>query len=60
MSGFLLVGVCAATGIAWDPSTAADVRGSSAPVTGVPWSAGPDAGPGTPAPATPEPARSPT
>lgn len=50
-SGFLLVGVCAATGIAWDPFTVADARGTSAPVIGVPWSTGPGATPGAPSPA---------
>ncbi|MFD3325126.1 endo-1,3-alpha-glucanase family glycosylhydrolase [Streptomyces sp. NPDC058701] len=60
VSGFLLVGVCAATGIAWDPSSAAGVRGSSAPVIGVPWSTGPDAAPGTPVPTAPGPDQSPT
>ncbi|MFD3544268.1 glycoside hydrolase family 71 protein [Streptomyces sp. NPDC058655] len=44
LAGFLLVGVCAATGVAWDPFTAAPARGGSAPVIGVPWSSVPTAG----------------
>lgn len=36
LSAFLLVGVCAATGIAWDPRTAADGRAASGPGAGDP------------------------
>ncbi|MFJ8016171.1 glycoside hydrolase family 71 protein [Streptomyces sp. NPDC096339] len=41
--GFLLVGVCAATGIAWDPFTAAQDQAGKAPAAaiGTPWSVGP-------------------
>ncbi len=50
ISAFLLVGVCAATGIAWDPFNGTSTQGGSAPEVGVPWTAGPD---GTPAPGEP-------
>ncbi|MFD5506654.1 glycoside hydrolase family 71 protein [Streptomyces sp. NPDC127051] len=50
-AAFLLVGVCTAAGIAWDPFTA-DARqdAASAPAIGTPWAAGPDTGTGGPAP----------
>ncbi|MET9319654.1 glycoside hydrolase family 71 protein [Streptomyces sp. NPDC003038] len=60
ISGFLLVGVCAATGIAWDPFTAASPQGGSAPGTDVPWSTEPGAAaaPGASGPAgTPDPGK---
>ncbi len=60
LSGFFLVGVCAATGIAWDPLSAGAVRSGPAPSVDVPWSAGPgDApGPAASAPAaTPQPTK---
>ncbi|MET9883424.1 endo-1,3-alpha-glucanase family glycosylhydrolase [Streptomyces sp. NPDC006430] len=62
LAGFLLVGVCAATGIAWDPFTAGSRRNDAAPQIGAPWSAGPDAGPVPSASGTPEqsPATSPS
>ncbi|MFJ6792963.1 glycoside hydrolase family 71 protein [Streptomyces sp. NPDC091268] len=40
ITAFLLVGVCAATGIAWDPFTVADRHDRSGPRIGEPWSAG--------------------
>lgn len=57
LSAFLLVGVCAATGIAWDPSDATSARGGSAPEISVPWSSGPG---GSPLPGDPAPAASPS
>ncbi|MFG2981224.1 endo-1,3-alpha-glucanase family glycosylhydrolase [Streptomyces sp. NPDC048258] len=60
ISAFLLVGVCAATGIAWDPFNGASSQAGSAPGSGVPQSAGPgSAVPGGSAPATPQPSDSP-
>lgn len=58
LSGFFLVGVCAATGIAWDPRDAASVQGASAPggePPAAPATAGATAAPGeaTPSPAEP-------
>lgn len=65
LSAFLLVGVCAATGIAWDPRTVADAQAGPAPVPGgsrpgtpgdspAPAASGPAAtGPATPAPQSP-------
>ncbi|MEU6759402.1 endo-1,3-alpha-glucanase family glycosylhydrolase [Streptomyces sp. NPDC046685] len=58
ISGFLLVGVCAATGIAWDPRNGAPAQGASAPGADVPRSTGPDAAPGSTAPAAPSPQNS--
>ncbi|MFI5979390.1 glycoside hydrolase family 71 protein [Streptomyces sp. NPDC051555] len=65
VSGFLLVGVFAATGIAWDPFSAGPRPDRSAPDIGAPWSTGPgDHGrspgaPGSGAPdASPDPAAS--
>ncbi|MBW5481460.1 glycoside hydrolase family 71 protein [Streptomyces bambusae] len=41
LSAFLLVGVCAATGIAWDPFAAGDRPGTAAaPAVGGPWPTG--------------------
>lgn len=50
ISAFLLVGVCAATGIAWDHLPAGSRQDASAPGIGVPWSTGPSDGaaPGAP------------
>ncbi|GHB60767.1 hypothetical protein GCM10010347_33520 [Streptomyces cirratus] len=45
LSLFLLVGVCAATGIAWDPFTAEALQERSAPATGGPSPGGPAAAP---------------
>ncbi|MFC9294712.1 glycoside hydrolase family 71 protein [Streptomyces sp. NPDC057010] len=56
ISAFLLVGVCAATGIAWDPFNAPSAHGASAPDVGAPWSTGPD---GVPSPAASAPAATP-
>ncbi|MFI5860271.1 endo-1,3-alpha-glucanase family glycosylhydrolase [Streptomyces sp. NPDC051546] len=54
LSAFLLVGVCAATGLAWDPGTVTDARGARpAPVPGGILPGTPDDGP---APATSGPA----
>ncbi|MFJ7159990.1 glycoside hydrolase family 71 protein [Streptomyces sp. NPDC101118] len=41
ISGFLIVGVFTATGIAWDPFKSGGSRQSTAPQIGEPWSAGP-------------------
>ncbi|MFF3648529.1 endo-1,3-alpha-glucanase family glycosylhydrolase [Streptomyces sp. NPDC002181] len=50
-AAFLLAGVCAAAGIAWNPFTADARQGAvSAPVIGTPWAAGPGTGAGTTAP----------
>ncbi|MFE2147591.1 glycoside hydrolase family 71 protein [Streptomyces sp. NPDC059456] len=49
-AAFLLFGVFAATGIAWDPFAGAAGRAVSAPVIGTPWSGGPDASGEAPAP----------
>ncbi|MFF4319707.1 endo-1,3-alpha-glucanase family glycosylhydrolase [Streptomyces sp. NPDC001568] len=58
LSAFFLVGVCAATGIAWDPFAAGATERSAAPDINVPWSTGPG-GPADPeASTTPEPERS--
>lgn len=61
ISAFLLVGVCAATGIAWDPFSGASAQGGPAPGTDAPWSAGPttEAPPEASGPAAPPPAQSP-
>lgn len=61
VSAFLLVGVCAATGIAWDPFAAGSVRDGAATGIGAPWSAGPGGAhsPGTAGPAASRPAKSP-
>ncbi|MFE2166632.1 endo-1,3-alpha-glucanase family glycosylhydrolase [Streptomyces sp. NPDC059447] len=42
--GFLLVGVCAATGIAWDPFTAGPDGKAPAAAIGTPWYVGPAGG----------------
>ncbi|MFD7261344.1 glycoside hydrolase family 71 protein [Streptomyces sp. NPDC059874] len=58
--GFLLVGVCAATGIAWDPFTTDSAgRGATAAI-GTPWSTPPaiTTPPAGAGPATPQPAES--
>ncbi|MGW7439180.1 glycoside hydrolase family 71 protein [Streptomyces sp. NPDC054849] len=58
LSAFFLVGVCAATGIAWDPLSEGAARSGSAPAIDVPWSAGPGDAPGpatSPPAATPQP-----
>ncbi|MER7461498.1 endo-1,3-alpha-glucanase family glycosylhydrolase [Streptomyces sp. NPDC097981] len=65
IAALLLVGVCAAAGIVWNPFAGAATREAAAPVTGTPRSAGPDANtgsaaPGEDAPATPAPGRSPS
>lgn len=64
LSGFLLLGVCAATGIAWEPFDAPSAHGGSAPQIGVPWPAGEGAtatpGESAPAAATPEASPAPT
>ncbi|MET9960398.1 glycoside hydrolase family 71 protein [Streptomyces sp. NPDC006326] len=39
VSAFLLVGVCAATGVAWDPFTPGARQDASAPAIGAPWPA---------------------
>ncbi|MEU7553252.1 glycoside hydrolase family 71 protein [Streptomyces sp. NPDC044571] len=39
VSAFLLVGVCAATGVAWDPFAPGSRQDASAPGTGEPWPA---------------------
>ncbi|WP_329199961.1 MULTISPECIES: glycoside hydrolase family 71 protein [unclassified Streptomyces] len=49
ISAFLLIGVCAATGIAWDPFTAEAHQERSAPAVGGPWSGAPTTTP-TPSP----------
>ncbi|WP_051832670.1 glycoside hydrolase family 71 protein [Streptomyces katrae] len=50
-AAFLLVGVCAATGIAWDPFARASGReGAAASAIGTPWTAGSDTGSATPTP----------
>lgn len=59
LSAFFLVGVCAATGIAWDPLSAGAARSGSAPAIDVPWSAGPADAPG-PATSPPVPTPQPT
>ncbi|MFB7466466.1 glycoside hydrolase family 71 protein [Streptomyces sp. NPDC056224] len=60
ISAFLLVGVCAATGIAWDPFRGALAEAGAAPGAAAPPSAGPaTATPGGSAPAVPQPADSP-
>ncbi|MEV0410628.1 glycoside hydrolase family 71 protein [Streptomyces sp. NPDC050448] len=64
LAAFLLVGVCAATGIAWDPFTTGSRQNVSAPGIGTPWPAGPEASagsaaPGAPGPALPAPGQSP-
>ncbi|MYT25483.1 hypothetical protein GTW69_35330, partial [Streptomyces sp. SID7760] len=47
-AAFLLAGVCAAAGIAWNPFTADARQGAvSAPVIGTPWAAGPGTGAGS-------------
>ncbi|MFI1457404.1 glycoside hydrolase family 71 protein [Streptomyces roseus] len=47
-AAFLLAGVCAAAGIAWNPFTADARQGAvSAPVIGTPWAAGPGTGEGS-------------
>ncbi|MFD9333190.1 glycoside hydrolase family 71 protein [Streptomyces sp. NPDC060028] len=58
ITAFLLVGVCAATGIAWDPFTAADRHDRSGPGIGEPWSAGPGGSPAPDGSATPTPTAS--
>ncbi|MFD9407692.1 glycoside hydrolase family 71 protein [Streptomyces sp. NPDC059989] len=45
ISAFLLVGVCAATGMAWDPFGSASAQGGPAPAIGAPRSTGPAVGP---------------
>ncbi|KJY35253.1 hypothetical protein VR46_31870, partial [Streptomyces sp. NRRL S-444] len=51
-AAFLLVGVCAATGIAWDPfARASGQDGAAASAIGTPWSAGTGTGSGSPTPA---------
>ncbi|MFF3014606.1 endo-1,3-alpha-glucanase family glycosylhydrolase [Streptomyces sp. NPDC057939] len=57
LSAFFLVGVCAATGIAWDPFAAGATERNAAPDINVPWSTGPDGPAGPDASATPEPER---
>ncbi|MGW3321301.1 endo-1,3-alpha-glucanase family glycosylhydrolase [Streptomyces virginiae] len=54
LSAFFLVGVCAATGIAWDPSDAASVQGAAAPGD-LPVATGTGGSPGVPGEATPSP-----
>ncbi|WP_073908763.1 glycoside hydrolase family 71 protein [Streptomyces sp. CB00455] len=56
MTGFLLVGVCAATGIAWDPFGAAAGQAGPVPRAGAPWPTAPTAAAETagPAPAAPQ------
>ncbi|WP_374776795.1 glycoside hydrolase family 71 protein [Streptomyces sp. NBC_01310] len=56
LSAFFLVGVCAATGIAWDPLSTGAAGSRSAPAVDVPWSAGPSDAPG---PASSPPATTP-
>ncbi|WP_314246590.1 glycoside hydrolase family 71 protein [Streptomyces sp. DSM 40907] len=58
LSAFFLVGVCAATGIAWDPRDAGSVQEASAPGGGLPAPTGTGAS-GTPGEVTPSPAESP-
>ncbi|WP_411104548.1 glycoside hydrolase family 71 protein [Streptomyces sp. cmx-4-9] len=61
LSVFLLVGVCAATGVAWDPFGGASVQGTAATDTGAPWPVGPlpDTTPEATVPAVPQPEQSP-
>ncbi|WP_405942409.1 glycoside hydrolase family 71 protein [Streptomyces sp. NBC_00207] len=61
LSAFFLVGVCAATGIAWDPYNGASVQSGSAPAVDLPQAVGPDGGAtaGATGPATPQPAATP-
>ncbi|MDJ0382701.1 glycoside hydrolase family 71 protein [Streptomyces sp. G-G2] len=47
LSAFFLVGVCAATGIAWDPFSVSSRHDRSAPEIGAPWSVGPEGRSGT-------------
>lgn len=54
LSAFLLVGVCAATGIAWDPSDVASVQGAAAPGD-LPVTNGTGGSPGASGEATPSP-----
>ncbi|MEU6210285.1 endo-1,3-alpha-glucanase family glycosylhydrolase [Streptomyces sp. NPDC047023] len=62
LSGFLLVGVCAATGIAWDPLAGASAQAGPAAGADAPQPPGPGAtdGPATPSPAQSEQRPSPT
>ncbi|MGW7343454.1 glycoside hydrolase family 71 protein [Streptomyces sp. NPDC054854] len=55
LSAFFLVGVCAATGIAWDPFAAGATERNAAPDINVPWSTGPDGSTTPEASAAPEP-----
>ncbi|MEU3059671.1 glycoside hydrolase family 71 protein [Streptomyces subrutilus] len=59
LSGFLLVGVCAATGIAWDPFAAAGPRAAAAPGPDAPRPSDPGATPAAPPAATAEPGDAP-
>ncbi|MER6196476.1 glycoside hydrolase family 71 protein [Streptomyces sp. NPDC001586] len=61
LSAFFLVGVCAATGIAWDPFAGTSVQGGSLPPDDVPEAIGPAGGAtaGATGPATPSPAGTP-
>lgn len=61
LSALLLVGVCAAAGIVWDPFSRASAQGGSArPAVGTPWSTAPG-GSATPGPAgTPDQPSTPT
>ncbi|MFE5807771.1 endo-1,3-alpha-glucanase family glycosylhydrolase [Streptomyces sp. NPDC056491] len=59
LSAFFLVGVCAATGIAWDPRDGSAVQEASAPGAGLPPATGPGDAPGTPGEATPSPVEPP-
>ncbi|MEV6676571.1 glycoside hydrolase family 71 protein [Streptomyces erythrochromogenes] len=59
LSGFLLVGVCAATGIAWDPLSGAPAQNATAQGASVPQPTGPGSGPGAGGPSAPQPEQSP-
>lgn len=61
LSAFFLVGVCAATGVAWDPFGGTSAHGGPATGLDAPASTAPDGGgaPGAAGPATPQPAGTP-
>ncbi|MEU6295566.1 glycoside hydrolase family 71 protein [Streptomyces erythrochromogenes] len=59
LSGFLLVGVCAATGIAWDPLSGPPAQNATAQGPSAPQPAGPGSDPGSGGPTAPQPEQSP-
>lgn len=59
LSGFLLVGVCAATGIAWDPLIGTPAQNATAQGASAPLPSGPGSDPGAGGPTAPQPEQSP-